>query len=153
MTTFGVVVLSILTQGLSMAPLLRRLGVVGDGETHKAYELARGQLRTARVARQEIDTLAGSAMMDRTLVTPLEEEYDARIREAEARLRDLHLERSDLRETELRRARRHLLIVEKEQVLESYHQGILGRDAYERLLADIDGRVLRLDEGEEADAS
>jgi len=44
---------------------------------------------------------------------------------------------------------KNLLLIEKEQVIDAEHDGTLGRDAYERLLADLDGRLLRLDSAEE----
>ncbi len=144
-TTFGVVILSILTQGLSMAPVLRRLGLVRTEEARMRYEFVRGQLMVAQAASREIDQL-GKGITDRKLLEPLQEEYQERIAAAEQRLRDMHMEKAELRGAEIRRARRHLLIVEKDQIIESYHEGMLGRDAYEQLLSEVDDRLLRLAE-------
>jgi CPA1 family monovalent cation:H+ antiporter len=146
-TTFGVVVLSILVQGLSMAPLLRWMGVIREEETRQAHELIRGELGIARAAERELDQMGKGSVADRGVIEQLRTEYAGRIEDAEARLKELHLEKSQLRESELRRARRHLLIVEKEQVLKANHEGLLGREVYERLVSDIDGRLLQLDEG------
>jgi hypothetical protein len=46
-------------------------------------------------------------------------------------------------------ARRHLLLTEKNHVLDSFRQGVLEQEIYEKLLADIDARLLRLESGEE----
>ena len=51
--TFGVVVVSILVQGLTMAPLLRVLGIVGEYAARTAYETKRGTLQAADAALAE----------------------------------------------------------------------------------------------------
>jgi hypothetical protein len=45
-------------------------------------------------------------------------------------------------------ARRHLLLVEKGVVSDAFHQGVLSRAVHEKLLADMDARLLRLESGE-----
>lgn len=147
-TTFGVVVVSILAQGLTMAPLLRRLGVVRPSAGRTAYELLRGELNAAQTVLGELDAMGRAGAVERPVIETLRQEYEMRVTEAEARLRDLHVEQSDLRRNELRLGRRQLLMVEREQVLEALHEGLLGREAYDRLLADIDRRLVGLDSGE-----
>jgi hypothetical protein len=46
-------------------------------------------------------------------------------------------------------ARRHLLLEEKNHVIDSYRQGVLSQEIYEKLLADIDARLLQLESDEE----
>jgi hypothetical protein len=46
-------------------------------------------------------------------------------------------------------ARRHLLLTEKSHVIDAFRQGLLDQTVYEKLLADIDARLLRLESGEE----
>ncbi|MCA9678398.1 MAG: cation:proton antiporter, partial [Myxococcales bacterium] len=48
--TFGVVLLSILVQGITMAPLLRRLGVVSAREQRVRYEVQRARLAAVTAA-------------------------------------------------------------------------------------------------------
>jgi hypothetical protein len=45
-------------------------------------------------------------------------------------------------------ARRHLLLVEKGAVIDAFHQGVLSQTVQEKLLADIDTQLLRLESGE-----
>lgn len=147
-TTFGVVILSILTQGLTMSFLLKRLGVVRVEETRKRYEAIRGQLVTAQAAGRELEMMNRGAI-DQKVLEPLRLDYAERIARAQAELQSLHLEKTELRDAELNRARRHLLVVEKDQAMVSFHQGLLGRDAYEHVLAEIDARLIQLKEDEE----
>jgi hypothetical protein len=38
--------------------------------------------------------------------------------------------------------------VEKREVINAFHHGSVGRDIYERLLADLDARILQVESGE-----
>ena len=49
----------------------------------------------------------------------------------------------------MQRARRQLLLVERKHLLDSFHQGMLSQRVYERLLEDVDARLLRLETDEE----
>lgn len=148
-TTFGVVVVSILVQGLTMAPLLRGLGVVRPGVGLTDYELNRGRLKAAQTVLTELDALSRRGALEAPVVESLRREYQGRVNEAEKTLRALHAERADLREDELRLARRRLLMTEREQALDAYREGSLGREAYDRLVGDVDQRLLALDAGED----
>jgi hypothetical protein len=46
------------------------------------------------------------------------------------------------------RARRHLLLVDKGVGIDAFHRGHLSQAVQEKLLADIDARLLRLESGE-----
>ena len=55
--TFGVVTLSILGHGLTMLPLLRRLGIVSADDERGTYDLLRGELQASVAALDEIERL------------------------------------------------------------------------------------------------
>jgi hypothetical protein len=61
----------------------------------------------------------------------------------------LELDRTAIVAQESRWARRHLLLTEKSHVIDAFRQGLLDQTVYEKLLADIDARLLRLESGEE----
>jgi CPA1 family monovalent cation:H+ antiporter len=146
--TFGVVILSILIQGLTMSPLLRRLRVVGRREDRHAFEVHRGASLAARAALGEIEKLAHERTLPAELLEPLASEYRAREEAANESLRSLHLAKSELREEELHAVRRHLLLAEKDAVIHAHHQGFLGQEAESKLLEEIDARLFRLEAGE-----
>jgi hypothetical protein len=79
----------------------------------------------------------------------LRQEYEARIAQDEENISALRLEAEQLRGDELQWARRHLLQVEKDQVMGAFHHGALSQGIYERLLADIDARLLQLESGDD----
>jgi Na+:H+ antiporter len=148
--TFGVVLLSILLQGLTIGPLLRRLGVVQRQETRQQYHLKRGELRMTQAALSEIERMERLHAAAPAVLKQLRDEYEGRLREESAALDALQLEREDLRAEETARARRHVLVAEKEEVLEDFHRGTLSAEAYDTLLGAVDARLARLDAGTSA---
>jgi len=74
------------------------------------------------------------------------------VREAEDRIRGLHLRAGELLEEERQAARRHALVVEKDAILEAYNKGLLGHEALEKLLEDVNARLFKLDDDHEPPA-
>jgi Na+:H+ antiporter len=151
--TFGVVLLAILLQGLTMAPLLRRLGVVRRQEARQQYNLKRGELRMTQAALGEIARMERLHSAPPGVLRDLRKDYEQRAHEAEAAMEALQLQQDDLRAEETVSAKRHVLLAEKEEVLADFHRGTLPSDAYEALLAAIDARLVSLDSGSAVDRS
>ncbi len=143
--TFGVVLFSILLQGASMSSLMRRLGLVSSRAERVAYESRRGALQAADGALEEIDRMAARHLAAADTLASLREQYVRRLERAEAELRNLGGDRRVLAREERLRVERHLLLVERARVIEAFRQGTLGEGSRDRLLADIDARLLRLE--------
>lgn len=143
--TFGVVLLSLLVQGLTMAPLLRFLGVGSPGPARIAYDRVRTELQTTQVALRELEEMMQLGQADRGGLEGLKREYTERAERLEGELRRLHSEGKDLHLENLRRARGQLLMVEKAHAIEAHQHGTLSRKAYEQILDDIDRRLLESD--------
>jgi monovalent cation:H+ antiporter, CPA1 family len=146
--TFGVVILSILVHGLTMSPLLRRLGVVRGQRERATYEFTRGKLQAASAALEELDRMSHVHFTNPEVLAGLRREYEQKVEHDRTALEELHLKKQQLQAEELQWARRHLLLVEKGKVIEAFHQGVLSQAVQEKLLADIDGQLLRLETGE-----
>jgi CPA1 family monovalent cation:H+ antiporter len=148
--TFGVVMISILLNGMTVPPLLRRLGIVKGRVHREAYEFARGKLQAASAALEELNRMSYIHFSRDDMRAQLKDEYEKRIEEEQGRIGALELDRAAIAAQESQWARRHLLLTEKSHVIDSFRQGVLGQEIYEKLLADIDARLLRLESGEEA---
>jgi CPA1 family monovalent cation:H+ antiporter len=146
--TFGVVILSILIHGLTMSPLLRWLGIVRGHQQRAAYELTRGKLQAAHVALEEIDQMSHVHFTNPEVLASIRREYEHKVERDRATLDELQLERNQLHAEELQWARRHLLLVEKGAVIDGFHRGLLSQAVQEKLLADIDAQLLRLESAE-----
>ncbi|HEX9887409.1 MAG TPA: Na+/H+ antiporter [Longimicrobiales bacterium] len=145
--TFGVVILVLLIHGMTMAPLLNRLGLAARHEARESFEQARGRLQVARRALAELQSMRETRFTDPDVLDALEAEYEERLEAARGQIRNLHLEHRELRLEEDIRARRRLLFAEKDELLEAYRRGLVSQDVEEHLLADIDARMTRLEEG------
>ena len=150
--TFGVVILSILVHGLTMSPLLGWLGIVRGHKEHTAYELTRGKLQAANAALLEIDQMSHLYNTNPEVLDRLRSEYEQEVERDSATLDDLHLDRQQLFSEELQRARRHLQSVEKGAVIRAFQLGLFSQAVQDKLLADIDAKLLRL-ESPETDAA
>lgn len=140
--TFGVVLLSILIQGVTMSPLLKWLNIVKWQEGFWAAELARGRLMAAYAGLEAIDRLAHGLS---SAVPTLRKEYEETINSIEQGLGEMQPGHDQLMAQEMRWARRHLLLVEKNRIIDAFQDGRLSQRAYEKLVADIDARLLRVE--------
>lgn len=150
--TFGVVVLSILIQGITMGSLLRVLGLAGGGSMVE-HERRRGGLQAARAALDELERVVRTRYTSDTAVEALREQYRSRVADEERRVSELDVDPDDFAAEDRRWLARHLLMVEKQFAIDGYRSGTLGQDAYERLLSDVDARLIALESGEDADGA
>jgi CPA1 family monovalent cation:H+ antiporter len=147
--TFGVVMISILVNGVTVSPLLRWLGIVKQREHQEAYQLARGKLQAANAALEELNRMSYVHFSGGDVRSQLKQEYQKRIEQENARIAELELDREAVATEESQWAKRHLLLTEKNHAIDAFRQGVLNQEVYEKLLADIDARLLQLESGEE----
>ena len=147
--TFGVAMISILVHGMTVSPLLRWLGVVKGREQREAYEFARGKLQSANAALEELERMSYVHFTHDDVRAQLKHEYEKRIMVEQGQIDRLELDRAAIAAQESQWSRRHLLLTEKNHAIDSFRQGVLSQEVYEKLLADIDARLLGLESGEE----
>lgn len=142
---FGVVLLSILVQGLSMTPLARTLGIIGKREALTEYEAARTRLHLANDVLALIGQMRHSSHIDARALDKLESTYRARTSELNTLLEKIDVDASIRCSEDLIQLQRRMLLFEKKQALEARQHGTIGEDAFNDLLADIDARFLELE--------
>ncbi|OIP42163.1 MAG: hypothetical protein AUK47_05070 [Deltaproteobacteria bacterium CG2_30_63_29] len=141
---FGVVTASLFIQGLTMAGLMRRLGVSGPtAGGGLEYELARGQaLASARVLAHA-DELREEGFLDEATHKRLQAWYSTNRDEAAVRARELAGDTA--RPERLLEGVKALAAVEQEAIRHAAHNGILTRQAASELLSRMDHRLAALD--------
>ena len=143
--TFGIVLFTILAQGLTIQPLLARRGIVGDEGMRHDVELALGRLRTVEAAAREVETLRGADALDVHLARRLADRYAEQGRALRAAL-DATYHSSAARERQQEvEALRHLLRVQHEAARDAYARGQLSRGAFRELIAEVDREMADLD--------
>ncbi|MDO9015282.1 MAG: sodium:proton antiporter [Deltaproteobacteria bacterium] len=148
--TFGVVVLSILGQGLTMAPLLRRLGLVAAGTDRVRYEVVRGEQRATTAALAALEQAARGGGLSEQLLADLRGEYQQRLATSDEHLREMHLAHEALRREERHALARQLLLVEKDAAMLAHREGAIGAEAVEEILRDVDARLVALEDDSDA---
>lgn len=145
--TVGVVLISILLQGLTMAPLLRRLGLTKNPSGEREFERERAVLRVASHAMNEIERMLARHSISERDAESLTTTYRARLQNSRARLDEMASTEPDL---EMRRrylAVRHLLALEKAVVTEDLREEAIVPDTYEELSLELASRLVRLESG------
>jgi CPA1 family monovalent cation:H+ antiporter len=132
--TFGVVLFTLVVQGLTIEPLIKRLGLSNLARTRSQQEqLAR--LLMLRASRREVDALRLEGLIAQPtwkVIGDMTEE------DMQAILHDHpELERTILIET-----RQELLRAKRSALAEALHRGVITEEVYRSELDDLDRRIL-----------
>ncbi len=154
--TFGVVVFTLLVQGLTIRPLIARLGLSGtDHSAHLlAFERLQGQLVATQAARRALKDLSDGGEIAPDVYAQLARSYEERGTRLRDELEGLNVSADAIRAEQVIVARRKALQAEKDALLSLRNRGTITGSVYRTLNADIDRRLLRLEEepDEESDA-
>jgi CPA1 family monovalent cation:H+ antiporter len=140
--TFGVVILSILVQGLTMGPLLKRLGLVGQRGAALELERQRAQAKAAAAALDELERLAREGSVSAGTLASVRQEFEARQAEARHAIEAVHLEAAEVAADERRRTLSRALTAEKDALLSAKASGALSPEVADELMADVDRRLV-----------
>ncbi|MEB3223708.1 MAG: cation:proton antiporter [Candidatus Sericytochromatia bacterium] len=136
--TFGVVLFSLLGQGLTVGRLAARLGLAG-GPVHDAAYRTLGARRLAwQAAGVEVSRQAARGALPKAVAAEVVAAFDRRAAEAEAAIAALHLSDDALREAHEAKARAIGLAGARHALKEATLAGVLDDEAADALLAEID---------------
>jgi CPA1 family monovalent cation:H+ antiporter len=142
---FGVVAVSLFLQGLTMAPLMRRLGLMHGGglATSQAYENARGRAVTFRRVLNEAQRLFEQDLLDEPTHRRLAHFYEREREQSRTTARQLAGESAE--PEQLLDGAKTLAIIEREAIQEAVRAGVLSDGSAADLVRDLDVRIERLD--------
>ncbi len=144
--TFGVVVASILVQGLTMGPLLRRLGLAASGSSRTLYAVELVRQRAAHAALATLDAMERARRVSPDVSRPARDEYQAALAGSEARVRELQLADETLAREERIALHRQLVLAEKDAVVRAVREGLVEGDAAEGVTRELDARLVALED-------
>jgi len=142
---FGVVLISIFVQGLSMAPVLRFLGIIEPVSKILEYEMFKTRASLIQSALDEIRTFRTRHMISRRSAKAIEKEFQKELSEINQKLEALEPDRQEQLREELYRMKRRILLDQKKSLLEIYQSGEIGFEAYRELRREIDGKLFELE--------
>jgi CPA1 family monovalent cation:H+ antiporter len=139
--TFGVVLLSIVLQGVTAEPLLRVLKLIGGASKRARFDVKRAELLASHAALDALGKLEREHLAHGTVTRELRAEYERLSTAIETDVTQLYVEDADLRGEELHAVRRHLLEVEKDAIVEAHRKGLIDGESRDRLRRAIDARI------------
>ena len=147
---FGVAAFSLVAQGLTMSNLLDRLGVVTQTEAQKLYELLVGRRRAIDDALDATQRLYRRGEIPGSVNRAFTEEYEAEREQLSTAIDELLETNPELHREQLLIAERRILKREKSAVMDAMRNGIVGDEAGEQLLDEMN---LKLDTVRDGDST
>jgi monovalent cation/hydrogen antiporter len=125
---FCVVLTTLVLQGLTLKPLMERLGLKDDGSVERELSIARQE--SARAALRMLD---GEPQSDATEI--LRREYEARLRAGEA---SETIEEAERNEASLTALQRRAVAVQRQTLLDLRNRDVIGDDAFHAIEEEVD---------------
>jgi CPA1 family monovalent cation:H+ antiporter len=139
--TFGVVLFSLLAQGLSIERLLKRLNLIEVHPREVQYGRLASAVVSSRAALEELERLSARGILPSPACEPVAQEYRERIAALEGQIEALRVSDAGLQEQQTGEARRLALMAEKSALQEARHSGLLDDEDHRRLVEEIDRRL------------
>lgn len=142
--TFGVVLFSLLVQGLTIGPLLRRLGLTEPRTKESEYHRLASEALAVEAALRELERLWTTEAYPNWAIKTLTEQYQARRAALEEAVQGLGLSPETLEEARAIEGRRLALLAEKSALYEAARRGWLDEEEWRRLVTRIDDELMAL---------
>jgi len=137
--TYAVILATLVGQGLTLAPLVRWLGVAADGETEREEALARRE--AARAALRRLDDLAGAPWLPPDLADKVRERYAHQLEYLPASLDPAEIDREHVATKD--RVFREVIRAQRQALIDLRNRGVIGDEALHRIERDLDLEELR----------
>jgi CPA1 family monovalent cation:H+ antiporter len=123
---FGVVLFSLIVQGLTYKPLLDRLGLTSQSDEITRYEELLAETLALRSANRELQSMSATGEIVTSLFEDLQIDIDTRLREAEAELTVLTSDEESVRRRQVMLAARRLSSAQKQALSDAARSGRIG---------------------------
>lgn len=140
--SFGVVLVSLVVQGLTLGPLIRALRIAGVSSLQRRFEEQQLLMIRARAAQTEILSLMDAGILSKSAHERLRSRYQVTIAAAERELRRLGTENQDHMDAALASIRHRVLQIEKAAVLRAGREGLVSQEIAEESLIAINADLV-----------
>jgi len=143
--TFGVVLFTLLVQGITIEPLIRRLGLSEKPEHLLEHQRRQARLFTKRAGLQEMNRLRNEGMLFRDIWEATSAVFNEEINESKLAIRD-HLEaHPELEQDLFLQARTDALRAERSAITDAMQRDMISELVHEELVHTVDNRMGALD--------
>lgn len=139
--TFGVVVFTLLIQGLTMAPLVRWLKITPRSEAQEEYERRHARAVATRAAYDHLARMRRIGLIsDHSwgIIAPLLEQHNKVLIEA---TREVITRHPELQQEEMELARRELLQAQRSTLSSLLKTGVISEENYSLLVSEVDAAL------------
>ena len=133
--TYGVVLWTLLPQGLSIGWFLKRLGLAGREEAEEAYGRIVAETMANRASLDELARLEAEIVLPKHVHDELAEKIQAEISDLERQRYELHQEHGAMLEDQLSKAKLRLLAARHNAVRRAEEMGLVSGDTARDLIA------------------
>ena len=141
--TFTVILATLLLQGLSLPPLIRRLDIHDD---HEVRSESKARLKAARAAIERVEELRDEEWTRDDTMDRLRQMYEYRTRRFSARFREPDDgEDYEARADQYQRALREVLQAQRDAIVQMRDNGTISSDTMHRIERDLDLEDSRLE--------
>jgi Na+:H+ antiporter len=148
---FGVVLFTLLVQGMTMQFLLKRLDLVGRTTLQLEYERNQARVLAARAAFQRLEQLHDDGAFSAHTWQRLVPQLESYGRQAATDLQDLVKHEPALRSRELLLARREMLRAQRSAMTTLLRDDVISDEVYGEMIHQIDAGLVELERIEEGD--
>jgi CPA1 family monovalent cation:H+ antiporter len=143
--TFGVVLFTLLVQGITIAPLIRKLGLSKKPEQQIQQQRRQALLHAARAGQEELDKLYSEGILSGDVWQAMDEAYKEELDRRNQELRDLLSNFPELEQEIVLQAREDLLRAERSAIGDLNRRGLISDQVYHDLIRETDSRSAALD--------
>ncbi len=148
-TIFGVVLFSLLVQGVTMGRFLGFLGIGKKNEIVEAFEAQRGTLLGLRSGLSSLEQMYAQGKVGATLYQEKKSTYAASIEAAENTITAMMNSHKELATLQSNSVRRHLLIAQKSSYREAFRSGLLSESTAHDLIRNVNNELEAMEQSEE----
>ena len=142
---FGVVLLSIFIQGLTMSPLMKMLGILSPVSQLKNYELLKTELTLYQDVIDKIDRLHKRRFLSQQSLESRTEEYQKNIDLLSEELDKIEVDKDTLVKEEVLKTKRRMIMEETKALMERYQNGTISLEVYKAIKHELDSQLFELE--------
>jgi CPA1 family monovalent cation:H+ antiporter len=145
---FGYVLFSLIVQGLTIRPLLNRLGITKVSEKRKDFERKRAGIAMSQAAISALDQLYQDNILSGPVCTQLRGMFEDQIDDQWGELERMIAQDPSLVEQNVELVQRQIINRQKRALRRLLQRGILSEDVFEDLSAELDEHELHTRQGD-----
>lgn len=143
--TFGVVLFTLLIQGTTMSPLIRRLGLAGRADNELAQQRHQALIAMRRAGQTEVNRMGAAGTLFDDMADALSRAYQRDVGDESLALRDHFRAHPELEVAMLLDARRAALLAERTALLDVVRTGAVDEQVAADLAVELNDRLAALD--------